>query len=302
MICPKCNYRGAEGHKWCPKCGSPMQEQADVGSDSLEKKLHMNAENRKQATKKAVLEIAEREKLKKDLRGTGIGLLCMSLLHFAGILWSFMFAFSNEDGMELLSQEIAEGSYGEIGRTIVYNSGDSLRTSNPTLTWIEVMMGIALITVALICFAQTSNWPSNRKTYYYTVPATLFWTYLGYTLGLIYAYSQIESGSFYEELFGFAYVLYIVAAIIMTIVALSSYSKKKADLEYLIAKANAPATVTMPKYEYATIPNTPPVNSGASQTVRPTEVDGMLKCPACGEDGQPVNRTCCWQCGAKFIK
>lgn len=27
-----------------------------------------------------------------------------------------------------------------------------------------------------------------------------------------------------------------------------------------------------------------------------------LKCPVCGQDGQPGNRTCCWRCGTPFEK
>lgn len=312
MICPKCNYRGAEGHNWCPKCGSPMQEQRDAGSDSLEEmmKTQPSASERR---KKAAAEAEKIEKAKKDLRGTGIGLLCMSLLHFFGVLWSLMFAFFGEDGMEFLSEEIAEGSYGEIGRTIVYNLGDAFET-NGILQCTEILMGIVLMVAAIVCFYTTTY--TVREMYYKTIPSTLLFTYLGYTIGLVLSYIGISDGGLYEELFGATYVGYIFVAIVVTIVAFVSYRKKKDEWEYLTAKAKTPArktqvgdaTAVKNPFENPSAPQTESrsegqvVRSAVGQEVKPSAVDGSLKCPVCGEGGQPVNRICCWQCGTKFIK
>lgn len=225
MFCPKCNYRAGDEYRWCPKCGTVLQEETGTDANSLEAAMKMQSTEVERRNNYA--NAANLKKVKKDMTGSGIGLLSMSLLHVVGILWSFMFALFGEDGLEFFSKEITEGSYGEIGRTIVYNSGNVFET-NTVLMYTEILMGIALLVVAIMCFCART-----QKMCCSTIPCTLFFAYFCYTIGLFLSYLGIMGGGdnfkkcLYGELFEGTYIGYIVVAAVMTIVAFISYLMKK---------------------------------------------------------------------------
>lgn len=305
MICPKCNYHAGDEYRWCPKCGAVLQEQASADSKSLEAAMKMHSPDAERRMRAYYMDAAMNEKIKKDLNGIAFASLCLALFHFLGFVWSLLYFFTGELAMD----KISEGSFGEIGRIIVYNSGNYLRSTNPTLTWVEVLMGIACIVLAMISFTQSSSRQSRCKANYSTVPRMVLFMYLGYTIGLIISYTQIKSGSFYAELFSGTYILYIIVAAIVTLVSFFNYKRKREDWEYHLIK-EAKGSASRPSSNYVPIPSTPTAKPAAqmtkmpnvSQTVKPTVGRNTLKCPVCGEDGQPLNRTCCWECGAKFIK
>lgn len=305
MFCPKCNYRPDDEYRWCPKCGTVLQEETSADPNSLEAAMKMQSPEVENRRRKAYADAVMDEKIKKDLNGMGFGSLCMALFHFLGFIWSLLYFFTGELEMDSFS----EGSFGEYGRVIIYNSGNYLHSTNPTLTWVEVLMGIAFVFLAMISFTQSSSWQSRRKANYSTVPTMLLFMYLGYTVGLIISYTQIDSGSFYEELFAGTYILYIFVAAIVTLVSFFNYKRKHEEWQYYVI-TESKGSASRPSANYVSTPSTPSAKPAAqktttqnvAQTVKPTEKRNTLKCPVCGEGGQPINRNRCWKCGAKFIK
>lgn len=304
MICPQCNYRGEDGDKWCPKCGSPMQEERDTGTHSLEESLKIKPSDAERK-RKADEERQTLDRIKIGLKITGVVLICLAMMHFCATFWSIMYKLYEPEESNYLLYLLRNAANGHMGRVIVYNTGDILHT-NKTLMFTEIMMGIMQIVVAFMCFS--ADWNSLQKRYYKTVPCTLFFTYLAYTGGVILSYMGIgdswrAEGYYYKEVFDATYVGYIVAAIIVTIIVFVSYSSRKKGWEYLTGKAKAPArNVPIVKSEFENPPAPQTQCRSVGQTVRPIMEGNTLKCPLCGESGQNNNRSCCWQCGAKFIK